>query len=77
MRFVERTLKPRKLDGHLTNSRPNEEDAHYYKWLEEEEILITWLLDSMKPEVSVRFIDYESIKEIWEYGHPIILQTRR
>ena len=52
----------RKLDGHLTDSRPNKEDAHYYKWLEEEEeILITWILDSMKPEVSDKFIDYASV----------------
>ena len=63
---MERTLKPRKLDGHLINSRPNEDDAQYYKWLEEEEILIAWMLDSMKPEVCDRFIDYASIKEIWE-----------
>ena len=48
-RFVVRMLKPTKLDNHLTDSRPNEEDAHYYKWLEEEEILITWILDSVKP----------------------------
>ena len=61
-----RMLKPRKLDSHLTDSRPNEEDAHYYKWLEEEEILISWILDSMKPEVSDRFIDYASVKDIWD-----------
>ena len=64
--WVERTLKPRKLEGHLTNSRPNEDDAQYYKWLEEEEILITWILDSMKPEICDRFIDYVFVKEIWE-----------
>ena len=63
---MERTLKPRKLDGHLINSRPSEDDARYYKWLEEEEILITWILDSMKPEVCDIFIDYASIKEIWD-----------
>ena len=28
-RWVERTLKPRKLEGHLTNPRPNEDDAQY------------------------------------------------
>ena len=61
---MERTLKPRKLDGHLTNSKLNEEDAHSYKWLEEEEFLITLIVDSMKPEVSDRFIDYASVKQI-------------
>ena len=65
-RWVERTLKPRKLEGHLTNFRPHEDDAQYYKWLEEEEILITWILDSMKPEICDRFIDYAFVKEIWE-----------
>ena len=62
---MERTLKPRKLEGHLINLRPKEDDAQYYKWLEEE-VLITWMLDSMKPEVCDRFIDYVSIKEIRE-----------
>ena len=63
---MERTLKPRKLEGHLINSSPNEDAAQYFKWLEEEEILITWIIDSMKPEVCDRFIDYASVKEIWE-----------
>ena len=60
---MERTLKPRKLDDHLIDSRPNEEDVNYYKWLEDE-ILITWILDSMKPKVCDIFIDYTSFKEI-------------
>ena len=63
---MERTLKPRKLNGHLINFRPNGDDAQYYKWLEEEEILITWMLDSMKPSVCEKFIDYTSVKEIWD-----------
>ena len=63
---MERMLKPRKLNGHLTDSRLNEEDAHSYKLLEEEEFIITLILDSMKPEVSDRFIDYASFKQIWD-----------
>ena len=63
---MERTLKLRKLDGHLINSRPNEDGTQYYKWLEEEEILITWMLDSMKPEVCDRFIDYAPVKDMWD-----------
>ena len=65
-RFVERTPRPCKLDDHLVTTRPNEEDANYFKWVDEEDILITWLLDSMKPELSDRFIDYESVKDIWD-----------
>ena len=64
--IVERTLRPRKLDGHLVNSRPKEEDAHYFKWLDEEDILLTWLLNSMKPELSDWFIDYDSDNDIWD-----------
>ena len=59
-------LKPIKLEDHLTNLRPNEDDAQYYKWLEEEEIPITWILDSMKPKICDRFSDYVFVKEIWE-----------
>ena len=65
-RFVERMLQPCKLDDHLVKTRPIEEDTNYFKWVDEEDILITLLLDSMKPELSDRFIDYESVKEIWD-----------
>ena len=37
-----------------------------HKWVDEEDILITWLPDSMKPELSDRFIDYEYVKDIWD-----------
>ena len=65
-RFVERVLPPRKLDGHLINSRPKDTDAHYLRWLDEEDVIFTWMLDSMKPEVSERFIDLDSIKDVWD-----------
>ena len=29
-------------------------------------MLLKWLLDSTKLEISDRFIDYESVKDIWE-----------
>ena len=51
-RFAERMLRPRNLDDHLIKTRPNEEDNNYFKWVDEEDILITWLLDSMKLELS-------------------------
>ena len=57
-------LRPHKLDDHLVKTRPNEGDTNYFKWVDEEDIFITWLLDSMKPELSDRFIDYKSVKEI-------------
>ena len=65
-RFVERMLRPCKLDDHLVKSRPKEEDANYFTWVDEEDILIILLLDSMKPELSDRFIDYKSVKDLWD-----------
>ena len=65
-RFIERTLRPQKLEGHLTNPRPNEDDAHYFKWINEEHVLFTWLLDSMKPDINDQFIDHESVKDKWD-----------
>ena len=50
--FIERTLQPGKLEGRLTNPQPNADDAHYLKWIDEKDVLFTWLLDSMKPEIS-------------------------
>ena len=64
--FVERMLRSHKLDDHLVKTGPTAEDTNYFKWVVEEDILITWLLDSMKPELIDRFIDYESVKEIWD-----------
>ena len=62
-RFIECTLRPRKLEGNLTNPQPKEE-AHYLKWIDEEDILFTWQLDSMKHEISDHFIDHESVKDV-------------
>ena len=64
--FVDRTLRPTKLDSHLVNSKLEEEDAHYFKWPDEEDILLTWLLDFMKPEVGDQIIDYDSVKDMWD-----------
>ena len=64
--FFERMLRPRKLDDHLVKSRSKEEDANYFKWVDEEDINIIWLLNSMKPELNERFIDYESLKDMWD-----------
>ena len=39
---------------------------YYFKWIDEEDVLFTWLLDSMKPEISDLFIDHEFVKDIWD-----------
>ena len=63
--------RPRKLDGHLDKSRQEEEEAHYFKWVDEEYILISWLRDSTIPEVSVQLIDYAAVKDIRETVIPL------
>ena len=35
-----------------------------FNWVDEEDIIVTWLLDSMKPEVSEQFMDYAYVKAI-------------
>ena len=32
----------------------------------EMDVLLTWMLDSMKPEISDQLIDYESVKDNWD-----------
>ena len=32
----------------------------------EEEVLYTWILDSMSTEMANRFIEYTTVKEIWD-----------
>ena len=51
---------------HLTDPAPSKEDAQYKRWIVEAEILYTWILDSMTTELANCFIEYATVKEIWD-----------
>ena len=40
--------------------------ALYAKWVDEEDIAHTWLLNAMKPESSNQFMRCESVEAVWQ-----------
>ena len=63
---IQAILTPRKLLDHLPNQAPPDIDPQYKRWTVEEEVLYTWLLDSMTTEAANHFIEYKTVKEIWD-----------
>ena len=53
-RNVRAVLKPQKLFSHLTEDSPPEADPNFMRWIQEEEIVFVWLLDSLSPEQNAR-----------------------
>ena len=62
---IQANLRPRELVDHLTDIAPPKTDPHYKRWTLEEEVQYTWILDSMSTEMANRFIEYATVKEIW------------
>ena len=52
------------LDG--TIKAPGKDDAKYNKWEEENFMIMSWLLNSMQPEISKTCLFLKSPKEIWD-----------
>ena len=65
-RNVRAVLKPRKLLSHLTDDCPPENDPNFMQWIQEEEIVFAWLLDSLSPEQNARYVTYDTSKLLWE-----------
>ena len=65
-RNVRAVLKPRKLLSHLTDDCPPENDPNFMRWIQEEEIVFAWLLDSLSPEQNARYVTYDTSKLLWE-----------
>ena len=62
--YIQTVLKPRNLEDHLTTRALPEENPQYKRWIVEEEILYTWILDSLATELANYFIEYSSVKGI-------------
>ena len=65
-RNVRAVLKPQKLFSHLTEDSPLEADPNFMRWIQEEEIVFVWLLDSLSPEQNARYVTYDTSKLLWE-----------
>ena len=65
-RNIRAVLKLRKLLSHLTDDCPPEDDPNFMRWIQEEEIVFAWLLDSLSPEQNARYVMYDTSKLLWE-----------
>ena len=65
-RNVRAVLKPRKLFSHMTEDCPQEDDPNFMRWIQEEEIVFAWLIDSLSLEQSARYVTYDTSKLLWE-----------
>ena len=65
-RNVRAVLKPQKLLSHLTDDCPPEDNPNFMRWIQEEEIVFAWLLDSLSPEQNARYVTHDTSKLWWE-----------
>lgn len=49
-----------------TSSRPETSDPKFKAWKSENNLVMSWLINSMAPEIGENFLLYRSAKEIWE-----------
>ena len=68
-RHIQAILRLRNLLDHLKSEAPQGKDLSYTQWVVEGKILYIWILYSMKTEMTNRFIQYETVKEIWDAVH--------
>ena len=68
-RHIQAILRLRNLLDHLKSEAPPGKDLSYTQWVVEGKILYIWILYSMKTEMTNRFIQYETVKEIWDAVH--------
>ena len=66
---MDQALSPRSLLPHLTQDAPWATDPRYKRWIVEEQIIRSWLLDSMNTDYFQKFIEYRTAKAIWEAVH--------
>ena len=66
---MDQALSPRSLLPHLTQDAPSATDPRYKRWIVEEQIVRSWLLDSMNTDYFQKFIEYRTAKAISEAVH--------
>jgi len=64
--LVRATLKGRKKLNHLEGNPPAKTNSKYEDWDDEDSLIMTWLWNSMTPEISRNCMFFSTAKEIWE-----------
>ena len=64
--MVRTKLKGKGKLSHLDGPKPSEEDPKFETWDEEESLIMSWLWDSMQPEISGNCMFLSTAKNIWD-----------
>ena len=61
-------LRGKGKDEHLTGNiaKPAKDSAGFRKWLIDNNLVMSWLLNSMTNDISENFLLYETAQEIWD-----------
>ena len=73
---IQAILRSQNLLDHLTEKVPSMKNPLHKRWVVEEEVSYTWILDSMTLELANRFIKYASIKALWDVVEKFILKRK-
>ncbi|RDX78773.1 hypothetical protein CR513_40902, partial [Mucuna pruriens] len=63
--YVHTSLKGRKKWSHIEGVEPLRDDPKFEAW-DDDSLIMTWLWNSMTPEISRNYMFYSSIRKIWE-----------
>ncbi|TXG73529.1 hypothetical protein EZV62_002108 [Acer yangbiense] len=61
--------------GYITGELPTPPitDPTYKTWLAENSIVLAWLINSMEPKISCRYLYFKTAKEVWDVARRIYL----
>jgi len=61
---------------HILGVGPKEEDPNFWAWDEVDSMIMSWLWDSMSPEISDTFMFLSTTKGIWDTARQTISKAR-
>ncbi|RDX72448.1 hypothetical protein CR513_48070, partial [Mucuna pruriens] len=64
--YIRTTLKGRKKLSHIEGNDPPRDDPKFEAWDDEDSLIMTWLWNSMTPEINRNYMFYSSACEICE-----------
>lgn len=64
--LVRTSIKGRGKLSHFLGTGPKEEDPKFQEWDKEDAVVMSWLWDSMTPEISDTYMLLPTAKEIWD-----------
>ncbi|RDX70253.1 hypothetical protein CR513_50526, partial [Mucuna pruriens] len=64
--YIRTTLKGRKKLSNIEGNDLSRDDPKFEAWDDENSLIMTWLWNSMTPEINRNYMFYCSIREIWK-----------